>query len=66
MFEYILSLTRSFFNNSHSKIKCYCQLKCCNKTNVDIPTPKIINIFTCGKKHSLDKIKIPFDKNITI
>ena len=66
MFEYIYSLICTFFTQSHSKIKCYCNFKCCSKTEVDIPTPKIINIFTCGKKHSLDKIKIPFEKNITI
>jgi hypothetical protein len=83
MFEYLISVIRSFLSESHSKIKCYCNLKCCNKSNVDVPipkdaliqlakpivivpTPKIINIFTCGKKHSLDKITIPFDKNITI
>ena len=75
---YIYSLICTFFTQSHSKIKCYCNLKCCSKTEVDvplpkeaitqlassivIPTPKIINIFTCGKKHSLDKIKIPFEK----
>ena len=57
---------RSFLCESHSKIKCYCNLKCCNKSNVDVPTPKIINRFTCGKKHSLDKIEVPFDKNITV
>jgi hypothetical protein len=66
MFEYLISVIRSFLSESHSKIKCYCNFKCCNKSNVDVPTPKIINIFTCGKKHSLDKITIPFEKNITI
>jgi hypothetical protein len=66
MFENILSLIRSFLCESHSKIKCYCNLKCCNKSNVDVPTPKIINIFNCVKKHSLDKIEVPFDKNITV
>ena len=55
MFEYILSLICSFFTESHYKIKCYCNLKCCSKTNVDIPTSKIINI-------DLDKIEIPFEK----
>ena len=62
MFGYILSLICSFFTESHSKIKCYCNSRCCSKTNVDIPTPKIINIFNCGRKNNLDKIEIPFEK----
>ena len=55
MFEYLISFIRSFLSEPHSKIKCYCNFKCCNKSNVDVPTTKIINIFTCGKT-SLDKI----------
>ena len=66
MFEYLISLIHSFLCETHSKIKCYCNLKCCNKSNVDVPTPKIINIFNCVKQHSLDKIEVPFDKNITV
>ena len=66
MFEYLISLIHSFFQETHSKIKCYCKLKCCNKTNVDVPTPKIINIFNCVKTSSVSNIDIPFNKNITI
>ena len=65
MFENILSLIRSFLCESHSKIKCYCKIKCCYKSDVDIPTPKIINIFNCGKNNSLEKLKIPFDKSLS-
>ena len=62
MFEYLISLIHSFFQETHSKIKCYCKLKCCNKTNVDVPTPKIINIFNCVKSSSVSNIEIPFKK----
>ena len=55
MFENILSLIRSFLCESHSKIKCYCQEKCCNKSNVDVPTPKIMNISYCVNNNSLEK-----------
>ena len=66
MFEYIVSFIKSFLCETHSKIKCYCNLKCCNKTNIDIPTPKItkiINVITCSSKNNIDKIKIPRFEN---
>ena len=69
MFEYIVSFIKSFLCETHSKIKCYCNLKCCNKTNIDIPTPKItkiINVIRCSSKNNIDKIKIPWHKNATI
>ena len=65
MFENILSLIRSFLCESHSKIKYYCDLKCCYRSNVAVPTPKIINIFNCVNNNSLEKIKIPFDKSLS-
>ena len=32
-------------NNMSKLIRCKC--KCCNKTTVDVPTSKIINILNC-------------------
>ena len=55
MFENILSLIRSFLCESHSKIKCYSDLNCCYKSNVDVPTPNIIDIFDCVRNNSLEK-----------
>ena len=69
MFEYLISLIHSFLCETHSKIKCYCNLKCCNKTNVDVPTPKItkiINIITCTSKNNIEKVEMPWHKNATI
>ena len=63
MFENILSLIRSLLCESHSKK--YCDSTCCYKSNVDVPTPKIINIFDCVKSDSLEKIRIPFDKSLS-
>ena len=60
MFEYLISLIHTFLCETHSKIKCYCNLKCCNKTNVDVPTPKITNmhIITCSSKNNIDKVDV--------
>jgi len=68
MFESIVSFIKTCLCETHSKIKCYCNLKCCNKTNVDVPTPKItkiINVITCSSKNNIDENKIPWRKVIT-
>ena len=69
MFESIVNLTKTCLCETHSKIKCYCKLTCCNKTNVDIPSTKItkiINVITYPSRNNINKIKLPWRKVITV
>ena len=45
MFEYILSVITDMIHTTSAHIKCRIKSTCCFKaTNVDVPTPKIIEI----------------------
>ena len=73
MFEQVISFIKGLFGDSKIKINSNCcnkvQCKCCSKTNVDLPTPKItkiINLITCSSRNNIDKVDLPWEKNISI